>query len=494
MTQNKLPVSFDVTVSLSKGLTAVGTDMTTLAFCTPNVNFLHGERVKTYLTSDAYNKICTPGDTVWWAGYAFFSKSKRPQKIAVGKIFEEDQPAYLLSGGCNYTDLTAIENGEFAITVDGTAQEVTDLDFSSAQSLSDVASVINVAASSFASCSIYNGNLVVKSNTSGANSSISFASSVSGGSGTDVSALLGLTETAGASAFDGYTHSGIAGELQKIYDFALTAGTHIYGWTIDSQYRDTSDQKDAASWVNGRSYRAVGSFVTNNASAYNPAVETNNGVVARNAGMAAVSYEYDDNSQVYPDVSYLATFLAVNYNNADSTITGKFKDAEGIPAVNFPDIETNVSTLSSRRINTITGVVGQSVKFFREGVQSSSQWSTDGWVNVCNFIAELEIEILNVFLRNNKISYTQNGQNLLVAAASKICNKYKRNGSFADRLEEDATSETGVKLIPACQIDIQELSATTAAQREAHIGTPMTITVNDSGWMGSIAIDVVVTE
>lgn len=494
MTQNKLPVSFDVTVSLSKGLTAVGTDMTTLAFCTPNVDFLHGERVKTYLTSDAYNKICTPGDKVWWAGNAFFSKTKRPSKIAVGKIFDADQPAYLLSSGCNYEDLVAISNGEFAITVDGTPNDVTSLDFSSVTSLADVADTINNATSSFATCSLHNGKIILKSVTTGANSTISYASPVAEGSGTDISSILGLTEASGATFKDGYTHGTIAQELQAIADYAIAAGFFIYGWAIDYDYRDTADQKEAAKWVDGRSFRAVGSFVSNNASAYNPDVETNNGVVATDEGLQAVSYIYDDNSQVYPDISYLANYLAVNYNNADSTIAGKFKDADGIAAVNFPDIETNVTTLNSRRINTITGVVGQTTKFFREGVQSSSKWSTDGWVNVCNFIAELEIEILNVFLRNNKIAYTTNGQNLLVAAASKICNKYKRNGSFADRLEEDATTDSGYTLVPACQIEIQELSATTAAQRAAHIGTPMTITVNDSGWMGSIAIDVVVTE
>lgn len=492
--QNKLPVSFDVTVSLSKGLTAVGTDMTVLAFCTPNVDFLHGERVKTYLTSDSFNKICTPGDTVWWAGNAFFSKTKRPQKIAVGKIFEADQPAYLLSGGCNYEDLASISNGEFAITVDGTANNVTGLDFSSVTSISDVADVISAAVSDFANCSLHNGNLVVKSNTTGADSTISFASAVTSGSGTDVSALLGLTEASGASYSDGYVHGTIAEEMQRILDFSMAAGQYIYGWAIDSKYRDTSEQKEAANWVNERSFRALGSFVSNNPSAYNPAVTTNNGYAAMEAGLNAVNYLYDDNAQLYPDISYMATFLAVNYSNADSTISGKFKDAEGIPAVYFPDIETNVTTLNSRRINTITGVVGQTLKFFREGVQSGSAWATDGWVNICNFIAELEIEILNVFLRNNKIAYTQNGQNLLIAAASKICNKYKNNGSFADRMEEDSTSESGVKLVPACQIEIQELSATTAAQRAAHIGTPMKITVNDSGWMGSIAIDVVVTE
>lgn len=494
MTQNKLPVSFDVTVSLQKGLTAVGTDMTLMAFCTPNVDFLHGERVKTYLTADAFNKICTPGDQVWWAGNAFFSKTKRPSRIAVGKIFTEDQPAYLLSGGCDYQSLASISNGSFAITVAGTAESVTGLNFSSVASLSDVAEVISTAISSFATCELHNGNLVIKSVATGNSATISYALPIEPASGTDVSSLLGLTEAAGASFKDGYTHGSAAAEMQAIADYAIAAGFFIYGWAVDYDYRDTADQREIANWVNGRSFRAVGAFVTNNASAYNPDVTTNNGLIATEAGLNAVSYLYDDNSQVYPDVSYLATFLAVNYNNADSSISGKFKDAENIPAVNFPDIETNVSTLNSRRINTITGVIGQNAKYFREGVQSSSLWSTDGWVNICNFIAELEIEILNVFLRNNKVAYTTNGQNLLIAAASKICNKYKVNGSFADRLEEDATSDTGFRLVPACQIDIQELSATTASQRAAHIGTPMTITVNDAGWMGSIAIDVVVTE
>ena len=246
----------------------------------------------------------------------------------------------------------------------------------------------------------------------------------------------------------------------------------------------------AAAWVNGRSYRACGAFATNNANAYDPANTSNNGVKARDAGYAGVNYCYDDNPQVYPDISYLANFLAVNYSGRNTTIAGKFKDADGIAAVNFPNIETNVATLKDKRINTITGIIGQNIKYFREGVQSSAAWSTDGWVNVCNFIAELEINLLNVFLRTPKVAYTVDGQNLIISAAAKTCDKYKQNGAYADGVEEDAMSETGFKTIPACEITIQELSATTASQRAEHIGTPLTINLNDAGWMGSIAVNV----
>lgn len=487
-TQNKLPISVDVSVSLTKAQVATGTDMTIMCLCTPNVDFLHGDRIGVYSTADSFNKICTAGDSVWFAGNAFFSKTKRPNRIAVGKVFEANQPAYLLSGGTNLSSLTAVTTGAMKITIDGNVVALSSLDFSGETTLAGVASVINTALSTAGTCSVYHDKLIIKSATAGSEGTISYASAPE--SGVDVSALLGLTAATGAVYADGYTAGTIADELQAIADAAVNAGYFFYGWVLDSEYRDTADQLEAATWVNARSYRAVGAYCTNNPNAYDTSSTANNGYVAMNNGWNTASFTYDDNAQVYPEISYLANFLAVNYSNENSTIAGKFKDAEGIAAVNFPSIETNVGTLVNRRINTITGIVGQTLKYFREGVQSSSAWSTDGWVNVCNFISELEIEILNVFLRTNKVPYTVDGQNLLIAAASKICNKYKKNGSFADRIVEDTTSETGYSITPACQISIQELGATTAAQRAAHIGTPMTITVQDSGWMGSISINV----
>lgn len=487
-TQNKLPITIDVNVSLSKAQVAVGTDMTNIAFCTPNVDFLHGNRVQFFSTQDAFNKICTSGDSVWWAGNAFFSKTKRPTRIAVCKIFDESQPAYILSGGTNLTGLADVADGTMNITVDGNVVALESLDFSSATTLAAVAAVLNTALDTAGSCEVYHDKLLIKSATTGTTSTISYASAAE--TGTDVSGLLGLTEATGASLQDGITVGSIGDELTAISEAANKINSFLYGWVLDSQYRDTEDQAEAATWVNGRGELACGAFCTNNANAYDPTNTTNNAYKALEAGYQGVNYTYDDNPQVYPEISYLANFLAVDYSGTNTTISGKFKDAEGIPAVNFPNIETDVATLKAKRINTITGIIGQNIKYFREGDQSSAAWSTDGWVNVCNFIAELKVNILNVFLLNPKIPYTTDGQNLVLSAAAKTCNKYKQNGSYADGVEEDTTSETGFRTIPACEISIQELYATTAAQRAEHIGTPMTINLNDAGWMGSISINV----
>lgn len=101
---------------------------------------------------------------------------------------------------------------------------------------------------------------------------------------------------------------------------------------------------------------------------------------------------------------------------------------------------------------------------------------------------------MNVFLRNKKVAYTPAGQNLLISAASKIGKKYTKNGSFADREEQNDASENGLSLVPAVELIPQEIYETTSAQRKAGIGTPIQINVNDSGSMRTIALNVTVIE
>ena len=203
---------------------------------------------------------------------------------------------------------------------------------------------------------------------------------------------------------------------------------------------------------------------------------------------------YHDNAQVYPDVAYLATLQSVNYATANSVLDMKFKNLGSIPAVNLPDLNTNLSTLDNKRCNTITYWGTRDALCVRNGDQSSNLWRSDLWVNVCNFIAELKINVANVFLRNKKIPYTVAGQTLLTSATTQTCDAYVTNGSFADREYADSTSENGVSLAKAYTITPQPISSSTPAQRRAGIGTPFAIVLNDSGSMRSIAISVEVVD
>jgi len=126
----------------------------------------------------------------------------------------------LLTGGTSATTVVAtwnaVEDGEFAITIDGVAYDITGLDFSDASDMDGVALVIQTAlissVGSFMTCVWSTNKFIITSRRS-----ITVTSAVSGGSGTDVSG-------AGATAFmDSETANGTV--------TAATNSNKIFGLT-----------------------------------------------------------------------------------------------------------------------------------------------------------------------------------------------------------------------------------------------------------------------
>lgn len=605
------PIELDVQISLSRAQSLTPTDMTLQCFNTPNVDFLHGERVRFFSDSDSFNEITTSGCSVYWAGNAFFGLTSHPAQIAVGRIFTDNQPAYLLSASVDYAALASVSNGAFSVAIDGVRQELSPTDFSGVTNLQTLIAALTPYANANFIVGEYNGNLILKSKTNGANSSIGYAAaptateietpavltggtvtpasltSISdgafkisvngdekditgldfasaddingvvtvltgkidgvtvtaneerlilttaetgsaatlafasaGSAGTDVSALLGLTSGAGASVVNGtttpvvdisemlgltqesgaslqasgYVAGSITEELVANRAYIQNIGSNAYAWSLDAEYRDTQDAQDFASWVNGLGVEGVTCIVTNNPNVLSASNTSNIAYICNSMNYQGVATFYHDNAQVYPDVAYLATLQSVNYATANSVLDMKFKNLGSIPAVTLPDLNTNLTTLANKRCNTITYWGTRDALCVRNGDQSSSLWRSDLWVNVCNFIAELKINVANVFLRNKKIPYTVAGQTLLTSAITQTCDAYVTNGSFADREYADSTSENGVSLQSAYTITPQPISSSTAAQRRAGIGTPFAIVLNDSGSMRSVAISIEVVD
>lgn len=605
------PIELDVQISLSRAQSLTPTDMTLQCFNTPNVDFLHGERVRFFSDSDSFNEITTSGSSVYWAGNAFFGLTSHPAQIAVGRIFTDNQPAYLLSASVDYAALASVSNGAFSVAIDGVRQELSPTDFSGVTNLQTLIAALTPYANANFIVGEYNGNLILKSKTNGANSSIGYAAaptateietpavltggtvtpasltSISdgafkisvngdekditgldfasaddingvvtvltgkidgvtvtaneerlilttaetgsaatlafasaGSAGTDVSALLGLTSGAGASVVNGtttpvvdisemlgltqesgaslqasgYVAGSITEELVANRAYIQNIGSNAYAWSLDAEYRDTQDAQDFASWVNGLGVEGVTCIVTNNPNVLSASDTSNIAYICNSMNYQGVATFYHDNAQVYPDVAYLATLQSVNYATANSVLDMKFKNLGSIPAVTLPDLNTNLTTLANKRCNTITYWGTRDALCVRNGDQSSSLWRSDLWVNVCNFIAELKINVANVFLRNKKIPYTVAGQTLLTSAITQTCDAYVTNGSFADREYADSTSENGFSLQSAYTITPQPISSSTAAQRRAGIGTPFAIVLNDSGSMRSVAISIEVVD
>lgn len=407
-----------------------------------------------------------------------------------GRTDENEAPAKLTTGTFTPSALAEIKDGAFAITVNNVQQSVYDLDFTGFGPDITVMNVVSVLSSAFGSklsISVTDPGVIVFSTpASGEGNTLSYG--LPAPSVVDLSAILGLSQETYASKANGYTPGGLVSEAALIQTAARCAGRSIFAWTLDRKYRDTPDQKAFADWAEAQD-QAYFSACTNSSLAYNTADSTNIGFYANNKGYIKTSVFYHNNPQVYPDVSYAALALSVNYALENSTLTMKFKQLTGIETV--PLTETQLSALASRRINTYVSM-GNSSSVVREGVQSADSWFTDSHVNLSNYKEELQVEVFNVFMRNKKVPYTAAGQDLLVSAATKINSRYTRNGTFADREEETTDNETGYTTLPATTIIPAPVYSATTSERANRIAPPISIVAYEAGAFHSVAIDVTV--
>lgn len=411
---------------------------------------------------------------------------------ATGASIAEGQastPAKLTSGEIALADLYNVTDGAMTLVMNGATVNLYGLNFAtygSSLTLNEVVQILTAAIGSNGLVEVSGQSIVISTNQKGEGVTIGYASFAS--SITDLSSILALTQSTAASRIDGYTPGGLVSEVALIQTAARCAGRSVFAWTLDRQYRDTQDQKDFADWAEAQD-QAYFSACTNSVQAYNTADTTNIGFYAHNKGYIKTSVMYHNNPQVYPDVSYAALALSVNYALENSTLTMKFKQLTGIETV--PLTETQLSSLKARRINTYVSM-GNSSSVVREGVQSADSWFTDSHVNLSNYKEELQVEVFNVFMRNKKVKYTSAGQDLLVSAAAKINNRYIRNGTFADREEETTDNETGYTTLPACTITPAPIYSATTSERANRVAPPISIVAYEAGAFHSVAIDVTV--
>lgn len=402
---------------------------------------------------------------------------------------QDSTPAKLTSGEIALADLYNVTDGAMTLVMNGATVNLYGLNFAtygSSLTINEVAHILTAAIGSNGLVEVSGQSIVISMNQKGEGVTIGYASFAS--SITDLSSILALTQSTAASRIDGYTPGGLVSEVALIQTAARCAGRSVFAWTLDRQYRDTQDQKDFADWAEAQD-QAYFSACTNSVQAYNTADTTNIGFYAHNKGYIKTSVMYHNNPQVYPDVSYAALALSVNYALENSTLTMKFKQLTGIETV--PLTETQLSSLKARRINTYVSM-GNSSSVVREGVQSADSWFTDSHVNLSNYKEELQVEVFNVFMRNKKVKYTSAGQDLLVSAAAKINNRYIHNGTFADREEETTDNETGYTTLPACTITPAPIYSATTSERANRVAPPIAIVAYEAGAFHSVAIDVTV--
>lgn len=488
-----LPRSIDINININRPQSETTTDLSIAVFVTPEGSLTHGAgRIQYFSTLTAVEAITGTTGERYKAAREFFSQPTRARQMAIGQTFDSAQSAFLRTDTIGaLSAFTAVSDGSFAITIDGDQNDVTGLDFSSAADLAGVAAVIQAGLRAetgggftSATCELVGAQFLINSGTSGDDSTITVLSSVSPGVGTDISGA-GFMNGQNGSTVPGYLPTTLTNELALIAEAARCSGAFVYAWELDRVYRDTSDQVAAAQWAEGRT--AIMSATVNSPLTFDP--NSTNDVAAQLNALALTRTftTYHDNPNFYPGMSILARMLSVNYALANSTITAKFKDLPGVPTVGVS--ETQLSVIQSKRANTFT-LVGNNARTFRDGNNVHPSWYMDDLINLDNYKEELEVAVLNMFLRNGKVPLTVAGQAIAREPLSEISDRYEFNGTFADRREQDSTAKAGFRILPAVDIVATPIENLTVSDRTNRAGPPFTLNNQLAGAIHTLAVQV----
>lgn len=500
--ERSLPRSIDVTVSVTKAATASTTDFSKLLIATTDAPYDQGTPFSAYTDLDGVLDDFTSTQEAYKAARDFFSQDPHPVYLLIGRVFTDPMEGFMetrtLKDGISATTFAAVSDGYFTISLDGASEEVGPCDFSTATDFDDVATIITTAMS--AGTCVYDAtdsdNFIFTSGTTGDDSTVSALTA--GITGTDISGagfLNGLDsdddDTDDLRIVDGYTPTGIAGELSKLNDAAQCGSMNWYGCALTSEFRDDASTladnwkpRLAAAYI--ETERKILGVCSNDVLSCSADITSDIGSDLNENGYSRSFVVYHDDEEYYPEVSILARLQSVDFDEAEGVITTKFKDLPGIPTVGITSAQWLI--LQGKRINTFTSVQTD-IRTFRDGTCASASWYIDERYNLDGLVDTIETYIYNAFLKNDRIPFNSKGHLILESAISKSCYRFVNNGALTARNStDDQTGEITTK--PAYTIDIPLAGDVSESNRSARIWPGIAVDVNLSGAVHSVTINV----
>lgn len=385
------------------------------------------ERIRQYSTLDAVAADFGTTAPEYLAANLFFNQSPQPAILYVGRWAKTASSAKLNGGALSVaqqamSNFTSITTGSMKITVDGTVKTLSALNFSSAANLNAVASTITTALAG-ATC-VWNANFSrfeITSPTTGVTSTLTYASST--GSGTDVSALLGLVSgVASAPA------NGIAAEtlLACVAAIASQSGAW-YGLQIADTSPTDADLLGVAAFIEGASPSRILGITTQNALALDGTSTADLAYKLKAANYRRTFSQYSSSSP-YAAASIFGRAFTVNFQGNNTTITLKFKQEPGVTAESLN--ETQAGVLKSKNCNVFVNYSNDTA-IIQEGVMANGDFFDErhglDWLQ-----NDLQTAVYNLlYTSTTKTPQTDQGINRIVTTLCQRLDQAVANGLVA---------------------------------------------------------------
>lgn len=457
------------------------------------------EGYRSYLTSDDVLGDFGADAPETLAAQAFFSQSPKPQGLVVFRWFNSPT-AGTLQGGAIEADFTQLQvaKGGFKIAIDGAAAVEIVADLHAATNLAQIASALTAALAGAATVTESNKGLLITSAKTGVASDVGFASAPDGEGVTDLSALLGFTEAAGAVSTRGAQYaetltdavSRIMTEYGRVFYGLITAtsaeisdddrfsiaqavesseDSHIYGITLnDSALYETpytDDANDIASKLKRGQYTRTIVF-------YTPFNE-NDAAYKLNPYFAA---------------SALGRMFSVNFSGSKTTITLKFKQAPSIQPVDLST--TPVNNLEARNVN-VYAIYENDTYIIEPGVMASGMHADErhglDWLKDA-----VQTGIFNVLYQSKtKIMQKDDDVGRVQAAIEHVLQQAVKNGLLAPgqwNSDSFGSIEEGDYLDAGYYVYADSVNNQDQSEREARKSPPFQIAAKLAGAIESVDV------
>ena len=329
----------------------------------------------------------------------------------------------------NIKNFISVTNGVINLTVDGSAKQVTGLDFSEAATLEEIAEVIQAKYTDITITATADNTLLFVSKTTGAASNVTIAA-MTGSSGTD---LYGASYLNGAAATAVSGEAAESGTRPETLSEAVTrlAGQIYFEGILTTRTLSDEEAITACSTIQGMQNRIF------------PVLASNASALAASTGLFSRIMSYtnckpllytlgdDDeaaalNSRLFA-AGYLSRGFAINYSGSNTTITMNLKDLTGLQA------DTNIN----ETILAQAAAVGADCFVSLEGLPKVISNKQNGMyfdqvTNRIWLVNTIQREVFNVLATTRtKVPQTDAGLESIVKAIRNVCNQAVVNGMLA---------------------------------------------------------------
>ena len=394
------------------------------------------ERFREYTTFTGVSADFASNTPEYAAAQAWFNQLPTPNQLFIGRWVQTASAGQLIGGAISaanqaFSVWSAIANGSFKMTINGTPEVFTNLNFSGISSgsvMNGVASVIQTAlnaAIAGTTCvwnSVYN-NFVITSPTTGTSSSISFATT-DVAVGTDISTLMGGTAAAGA-----YTANGLAAEtaLAAVTLFDTNWPTMWFGLYVASAV--AADYLAIAGYIEATAGRHFHGIPTQDA---NTLVASNTTNLAYELLQLAYNWsciQYSSTS-LYAVVSLLARILTTDWSASNTAIDLMYKQEPGITPENIN--ANQAAALKNFNCNAYVsyniGTTLAGTPIIQYGICPSGNY-IDTVIGAAALAGQIQTNIFNAFYTSTtKIPQTDAGQGIVEGQIVKALQQFVTNG------------------------------------------------------------------